>query len=424
MTMTTPFAPRNTGSDELGRYYTRDGISKFLVAQMDTNLPIRLLDLGAGNGALSKAAWHRWPNVEIFTVDIDPAVAGTDFKKKNGTSLAKHTHISIDALSCDLPKLLKNSENPIDTAVCNPPFIIPEWKPEFGYILEDVGLSGCIPYISDIDAALLFLAQNLRLLSFYSTLGIILPNSLITSVKYKKFRQLMLEKFTILKIIQLPRGSFHRTDALASIVIIQNCPPTQSNIAIYKLTSENTLTNAVLVPIDQADSRLDYDYHAENFKARIWTKQETLALSEVEINRGNITNAKGKSLPLPFIHTSDLTSDWIGRWISMPDYDISGVPADTLPKNAILAQAGDILLARVGRNLEKKLVGISGGKYLITDCIYRVRAPKKLRPAIFEQLSSVDGQRWLASRAYGIAAKHITKSELANFPISYQQDTN
>lgn len=176
-------------SDELGRYYTRADIGELLVDYMGSTAPYGVLDLGSGVGSLSEAAARRWSNSNILTVDVDQAVSAQIRAALNLRAEGRHAHLRADALSSRLPLLIRAQLDKIDAAVCNPPFIKPVWRKTFDNILEDAGLSGCLPAIKDADAALLFLAQNLRTLDAGATLGIILPDTMISSQRYQRFRK-------------------------------------------------------------------------------------------------------------------------------------------------------------------------------------------------------------------------------------------
>jgi hypothetical protein len=71
--------------------------------------------------------------------------------------------------------------------------LVHEWRKEYSEIIEDAGFSGSLPAITSTDAAVLFLAQNLRLIADGGNVGIIVPDSLVCAEKYLRFRASLLE---------------------------------------------------------------------------------------------------------------------------------------------------------------------------------------------------------------------------------------
>ncbi|MCX7176100.1 MAG: N-6 DNA methylase [Proteobacteria bacterium] len=407
---------RHAGPDRLGRYYTKADIGRLLIDQMSGLTPSRLLDLGAGGGSLSGAAIKHWSNIELLTVDIDERSLPHLSRLFHGCESLKHSHIRADALSQRLPQLIHSRFGHIDTAVCNPPFITPKWRKGFAMILEEAGFSGCMPVLSDVDAAVLFLAQNLRLLSTRATLGIILPDSLISAAKYRQFRKELLRRYCIHRAIRLPRGSFSNTDALAHIVILSKGSET-ATVPLQKLTNDRTLAPALHVGIDDAAERLDFDYHAHKVVApRSQNVQVSLGSLTEELWRGSLSRTQGRLAEVPVLHTSDIRPSDAGKWCDLSDFgDFRKQLRGTTQVQ--YAEPGDILVARVGRNLERKVIGVSAGFPLITDCVYRLKVPEKFRDSVLSQLSNTNGQAWLASRAYGVGAKQLTKVDLLTFPL-------
>jgi type I restriction enzyme M protein len=108
-----------------------------------------------------------------------------------------------------------------------------------------------------------------------------------------------------------------------------------------------------------------------------------------------------------------MTPSRIGKWCDLSQFSRKRSEAD-LP---VRAGRGDILVARVGRNLEQKVIGVYGGFPLLTDCVYRIKVPKSYRRRVLDQLSSSSGKAWLDSRAYGVGAKQLTKTDLLEFPL-------
>ncbi|SMS07981.1 DNA methylase family [Pseudomonas viridiflava] len=406
----------NSGSDILGRYYTRNEISSFLVEQFDITCPVRLLDLGAGSGSLSGAARNRWPDIKVLTVDIDPEVGLLDNSTRQALDRLSHEHFVIDALCENLSTVLNCTNAPIDVAVCNPPFITPKWRDEFSAILKDAGFLDCLPFPSDVDAGLLFLAQNLRLMSENATLGIILPDSLITASKYRKFRATLLSTYAIAKVIQLPRGSFHHTDALASIVILQKTKSHQETIRIHCLSKNKKLSEPLFIDVHAAIERLDYSFHFHRLHLVDLVFRQKSALNElaVEIKRGSLSSSQIKKSGFPVLHITDIKEGDIGQWVDFRSFDTESAGNCSA---IVKAQPGDILVSRVGRNLENKIVGVKSGVFPVSDCVYVIRCLPKVRDAVLVQMASCEGRAWISAHAYGVAAKQLAKKELITFPV-------
>lgn len=403
--------------DSLGRYYTKEFIGDLLVDQMMDVEPTRILDLGAGGGCLSFAASRRWTEAEMITVDVDDKVSThlkELFSTRHGT---RHSHINADALSSTLPKLISLQTDAIDAAVCNPPFITPKWRRGFGEILEETGFSGCLPVTGTVDAALLFLAQNLRLLSDQATLGIILPDSLVSSQKYRSFRRQLIERYQLHRTIRLPRQSFNNTDTLAYIAIISKGRRTDTDIPLQRLDKRFGLQEEILVSAEKAIERLDFNYHFQQAKVSVKSKNLiSLATICVEIKRGSVCSSQRYENETPALHTTDFKTIASGCWVDLAK---RGFEKTSVDNGLVVAQAGDILMARVGRNLESKVFGVHCGKSIVTDCVYVIRVPKEYRRSVLSQLSSPKGRDWIASRSYGVGAKQLSKSDLLEFPLNF-----
>lgn len=151
-------------------------------------------------------------------------------------------------------------------AVCNPPLLIPTWRKQYSEIVEDVGFSGCLPAITHTDMAILFLAQNLRVLESGGMVGIIVPDSLASASKYLAFRRFLLENYDVLQAIRLPRNSFVGTDAQAHILVISKRRPTSEQVVLSYLTSPYCEAKSISVDRDRAVQRLDFCPRRESFR--------------------------------------------------------------------------------------------------------------------------------------------------------------
>lgn len=401
-------------SDSLGRYYTNAVVSQALVADLPFNSPRTVLDLGCGTGSLSFAASRRWANTNIVTVDLDRTIARVLPERLRESGFAGgHCHMMYDALSPELAASLLREKAQPDIAVCNPPFMVPKWKKVYSAILEDVGLSSCLPAIATVDAALVFLAQNLRLLQPGGILGIIVPDSIVSADKYRNFRTELLNRYRIRSAIRLSRGSFGGTDALAHILIIENSAPNGAPIALSSLDESGVKTSCLLVEHSQAAHRLDYQFHFAEVKAG--QQGERLGDVVLDLRRGSLHSAEAKDASHFVLHTTNLDSDNFGQWV-----DFSGrrfrFPA---AKSGAMtrAEAGDIVVARVGRTAHDKVIGIGAGSVVLTDCLYRLRVSPSKQDAVLRALTSSEGRAWLELHAYGVAARQLTKSDLLNLPL-------
>lgn len=404
-------------SDRLGRYYTLPVVGKLLVTCMGDVTPTGLLDLGSGAGSLSAIASQRWLQASIVTVDVDTRAATRAKALLGSVAQGRHAHIHVDALNPHLPSIVRAQLDKIDAAVCNPPFIKPCWTKALEGILKDAGLSGSLPSSGSADAALLFLAQNLRTVEAGGTLGIILPDSMTSSMRYRSFREQLLERYTVRSVIKLPRNSFRGTDALASILILKLQPPAgNEQIPLYKMTTAGNLSPAAMVTPDHSAERMDYDFHSlRHAPAGSGHAQTTLAHICTDLCRGSIQNAVAKSKGWSVFHTTSLAAADFGRWVNLAE------PMHTCTDTrAIHACRGDILIARVGRNLDNKICGVATGHAILSDCIYRLRVNPRYRQTVLSQLCSAWAHNWFQAHTYGVGARQLTKSDLLQFPINLQ----
>jgi type I restriction enzyme M protein len=401
-------------TDHLGRYYTQSLISSFLVEHLPAKHPGAVLDLGAGEGALTVAASSKWSDAALITVDVDVEASSILTRRLiSGGFKGHHHHLPRDALGAELRAVLtRHSCTLPGVAVCNPPFLVHKWRKEYSEILEDVGFSGSLPAITSTDSAVLFLAQNLRLIADGGSVGIIVPDSLVCAEKYLQFRASLLEQYQTLHAIRLPRGSFVGTDALAHILILSKRPPTSDLVHLSCLQSKTGLINTIDVPRDRAIRRLDYAYHASEITGNYGLTR--LGDVVIDLRRGALNSAEVRSAESFVLHTTDITSEMRGKWT---DFSRRLFKPGSRSLDMAIAEPGDIILARVGRNAAGKVIGISKGRVRFSDCLYRLRIRPEYRERVLRCLASENGERWLAMHAYGVAARQISKSDLLNLPL-------
>lgn len=400
-------------SDPWGRYYTSSDVSRSLIEHIEEHNPSLVVELGSGSGSLSTAAAVRWHDAQLVTVDVDQH-ASYRLDVKHLGSRVRHNHYVHDALDAALSEKIGLRMGTVDVAVCNPPYIRPRWRIDFGQILEDAGLSGVLTSIHDAGADLLFLAQNLRLLRRNGKLGLILPDGLIAAECYRGVRQALLRQHIVEQVVQLPRRVFTGTEAQTYLVLLSKLAGETHQVKLRQMADDGSLSEAIEVPQDLASKRLDYSFHAHTgFRA----EHHQIAVGSVakEIVRGTICSSEIADFAAPVFHLGDFAAPAgeLAVRIVPKHFALSKRAAEVVQRVARLAQPGDILLARVGRGLENRLALVVHGPCVISDCIFAVRTTDKYRERLYRFFESQAGQHARATSAHGVAARFLSKTNLS-----------
>lgn len=403
-------------SDHWGRYYTSPEVSCALIERINVPQPKLLLELGSGSGALCAAAANRWQAARLITVDTDKCPSKPQSTHSLGQT-DQHVHFAHDALDENLPNKIGVRLGTVDVAVCNPPYIRPRWRADFGRILEDAGLSGALASLHDAGADLLFLAQNLRLLRRKGKLGLILPDGLVTAERFRNVRRALLRQHLIEQVVQLPRGVFKGTEAQTYLAVLSKMAGETDQLKLYQMGPGGQLSSAVNVPQDLASKRMDYAFHAQASSAHgLQDRFQQIPLGEAltDVIRGSICSSEIGGFPTAVFHLGDFAKPAAENAIRIVPkrFSLSESAARTMSRNAKLAWPGDILLARVGRNLHNCLALVVHGPCVISDCIFALRATEGHRERLYRFLDSDAGQRALATSAHGVAARFLSKQNV------------
>jgi type I restriction enzyme M protein len=377
---------------------------------MDVTTAHTVLDLGSGDGALAAQASIRWREACIHTVDIDEQAGCRRLADLGGMTFKHHVG---DALDYKLHERIGLKLGSACAAVCNPPYIRPRWQRHFGSILEEAGLSDVLPKLGDAPADLLFIAQNLRYLRPGGRLGLIVPDGLISGERYRTFRSRLLERHCIHEVIELPISVFRYTEAKAHILVVsKEASPTQTT-AVRRLNANGKLSSAIMIGRDEGERRLDYSHILTKNRAALVARQTDELRSMVEtIARGTYSSSDRHYLAFPVAHTTDLRKE------------VKNLPTSlALEKGQLslvagpVAQPGDIVIARVGRNLHEKVAMVARGRYAISDCIFLIRPKAGRGKQILDFLRSEYGREALAATAHGVGAKFITATALSDLLV-------
>lgn len=398
----------STFSDPLGRYYTRDRVSEVLVSFLSIKNPKIVLDLGSGDGSLSKAAAKKWEKAQYITVDIESNTS-LDSELTLGYKF-KHKHFFKDALEPSLIQDLGLAPEKIDLAICNPPFIRPQWQKKHHDFLINAGLPKEIIGVKELSAEVIFVVHNLASLKPGGQLGVIIPDGFISGEKNRKFREFILKSNSIEKVVKLPTNAFVGTNAQAHIVIITK-GGVNKLISLEQLETLGDLSREITISKAEAIESLDYSYHhGRNRDSNQWLTLSDLGCT---VNRGKSNSKQCRESREKIFHTIDIKDE-----MRSIDFEVFTADVEPMPAKHVIAKEGDILIARVGRNLTKKICMVSNGKAPISDCIYRLDVPIKWRSLVYEYLVSEEGKAALLSRLRGTGAKYLTMERLLTLPVT------
>jgi len=403
-------------SDHWGRYYTSPTISRSLIDSIELHQPDVILELGSGYGSLSTAAVTRWQDAKLVTVDVDrqalDRLEADHFGRK-----VRHSHFVHDVLDEALSDRIGLRLDSVDVAVCNPPYIRPRWRADFGKILEGAGLSGTLTSLHDAGADLLFLAQNLRLLRRNGKLGLILPDGLVTAEKFCRVRRALLRQHLVEQVVQLPRRAFKGTEAQTHLVVLSKMVGETDQVVLRQMGPDGQLSDPIQVAQDAAEKRLDYAFHSQAKPSRLAGDGSTkIAVRDAltDILRGTVCSSEIAGFRTPVFHLGDFADPSHHHLVRVVPkrFALSDRNARRAAAHARLALPGDILLARVGRGLQDRVALVVHGPCVISDCVFALRATDEHRERLYRFFESEQGRSALASSAHGVAARFLSKANL------------
>ncbi len=386
--------------DALGRYYTNDIISNLLISNLKTSKPKRILDLGVGDASLTIAAYARWEKAKYFATEIELKKAVAIEKK-----LAFIKVLNCDTLQPNASTKLKVKFGSIDIAICNPPYVRVENKEKYNGLFKSVGCKN-FSNLSRITSEIVFFAHNLKLLKHDGELGIIVSDSLITGKEFKIFRETILEKFNVRRIIQLPDNVFSKTEARTHIIFISKTKSVNKTCELLNSNIQGELTKKIVVANNLLIDRRDYQFHTATIPAKSGTK--TLKQIGAVIKRGKLSYKELRGSKLSFFHSVHFKENGINICFDKPV---------AKKHHSYSANEGDILMCRVGKRVVGKVAIVKFGRVVNSDCIYRITVPKRYRKVLLKSLLSDDGKAWLNAFAHGVCSQVISKSDLEQFPI-------
>ncbi|GAB3023525.1 N-6 DNA methylase [Bowmanella dokdonensis] len=385
----------------LNQYYTQQRYSDLLVGRLLSESPQIAVDLGFGDGELLFAARRRWHEINLVGVDIDPK----NVLKANQAKII--SAIEFDGFNPSLPEIIQERFGNINLLISNPPYFPKDNDKSTREIIKKAGMSQCIPATcKKIPAELIFLAQNIAMLSKSGEIGIILPAGVISGERWKGVREFLFSELKVNNLIQLPSDSFINTDAQTFILTLSKEKSRRDFITLSHATHSSTLN----VKINDAINRADFLYYS-SFLNNVC--EQNLNEESFSILRGSLSHTFLRKHVAEYLHTTDLPS-------KPSSLNLTNSPIS----NANNAIKGDILLARVGRRCLGKVAIVESGSIPVSDCVIIVRAKSdEERNQIWRILSAPKSRMTLYNRSLGVGAKYITHSIVKEYLIDVRSAT-
>ena len=388
----------------LAQHFTPHPHASLLVQKMcpftGGNKNMSGVDLGAGRGALLYSATQTWKEASFFGVDVSRSLLKTIKQHFPSVQFRCLDLLSTRSLKS---RILTDLAESRDIAVCNPPFLNYRNDKFFRDLCRTVNLQDCCK-MSVVTSDVIFLLHNLRLLKKGGTLGIILPDGLITGKKFQILRQSLLYNHRIEAVIQLPDNSFPGIEVRTHILILRKDMTPAVSVKVMQ-AGTGSINGELEVEASALEQRMDYSYW--HWKS-ITTNARTLTLAEIgaDIHRGTRPRTFFENSGIDCVHTTGLPT--AAKRINLRRSTSLGFR---------MAETQDILTARVGKRCIGRVMLVNKGNLPITDCIYRVRVPKRWINEVWRSLISDRARDWFSAHSHGVCAQVISKSDLLNFPI-------
>lgn len=369
----------------LGQFYTPTLISYSMVKLALEFLrfpPKNVIELAAGLGDLLIPLKQLVPSSDITAVDID---------SDNAIYLQNHLDI-FHVHNADSTGPLNFLEGKFyDLALANPPFVS-NIKVN-NYIQKILKEYLNLDYVLDstVRAELIFICQYLSILNTNGILAIILPESLISGVKFIDFRKALTEKWQIEHIVEIEGSPFSFTEAKTHIIYIRKCEPTTSVIKMSCMNEIGECSQSVKVSKAQLVDRMDFSFLQDKPVSSSHLKK----LGDyASIKRGKKTHKALLEEGKPYLHS---------------------IHANSYKQNSNLLES-ELYLCRVGTRVVGKSFLYYGDKLEVSDCLYHLQFDDPIvKLQFYDFINTEIGYKKLKCTARGVCSKYLTLRDLKNF---------
>lgn len=361
------------------------------------------LELGVGSGRLLEACVASRSIDRYVAVELDPKMAA-----KCASTFPSELHLADVLQPPALDTVL--GDHRFSCTVGNPPFGVAAIS-----AVAQERLKALYPQVAQINAwarmDLYFLLESLARLKRPGEAAFIVAAPIVQDPTLATFRQILIDSASEIECYELPMDTFEKHAEVQSFLLIARFGQVRgAKVTLGRLVGKDfEQTAARRMGREDAIRRMDLGYHEFQDFTQSLTRRSgftTLESMGAQIVRGSRSRNQFEELGVEYFHTSDFPQ-------------LRDDVAFGLEKKGSfrVAEAGNILLPRVGTRCIDRAAYVAKGRRAITEAVFRVDVPQKARVAVFDWISGEEGKVWRRSAAHGSCAKHLTVGALMAMPV-------
>lgn len=361
------------------------------------------LELGFGSGRLLEACVASRSIDRYVAVELDHKMVA-----KCANNFPAELHITDVLQPAALDAVL--GDRRFTCTLGNPPFGVTEIC-----TAAQERLKTLYPQVTQINAwarmDLYFLLESLARLKRPGEAAFIVAAPIVQDPTLATFRQILIDSASEIECYELPLDTFEGHAEVQSFMLIARFGEARgAEVMLGRLEGKDfEQTAARRMGREDAIRRMDLGYHEFQDFTQSLTRRSgftTLDGLGAKVARGSRSRNQFEALGVEHFHTTDFPQ-------------LRDDVAFGLEKKGFfrVAEAGNILLPRVGTRCIDRAAYVAKGRRAITEAVFRVDVPKKARVAVFDWISGEEGKAWRRSAAQGSCAKHLTVGALMAMPV-------
>ncbi|WP_342310565.1 hypothetical protein [Burkholderia pyrrocinia] len=359
------------------------------------------LELGVGGGQLMQACFDFASPERFIGVEID-----LDLIRRH----AKRADMTLHRVDVLDPFRLARAltERQFKYSVGNPPFGEARLPSHAIGRLHDLcpGLPGS--QWSRLD--LYFVLESLSRLTRPGAAAFIIGSPLIDASALQPFRRALIDQASEVECFELPINTFPNAEVRSYLLVAKfGLSKRCCNVHVGRLEGADfAMSKRIKVTGEQGAARLDLAFYEFTDMHLALRAKGGKTLDEVGgvVVRGSRSKNEFVALGIPSFHTTDFPG-------GLNEIAFHGA----CDSHFQLAEAGNILVPRVGSRCLDRQVMVSKGRRPYTEAVYRIAVPAKYRSKVFDWMRSPEGVNWRVMAARGACAKHLTVSTLLKMPV-------